>query len=129
MAPTVQTAPTLLVVEDNDDSRMAICALLREAGYSVVACPHGGPALDYLRAGNRPSLILLDMLMPVVDGWHLLEEVRQLPTAADLPILVVTGTILTPAWAAQNGCAGILRKPIDATELLAKAKLCLRPNG
>ena len=108
---------TLLVVEDNDLAREGLAVLLRRQGYHVVPAADGQQALALLHAGPPPDLILLDMLMPVLDGWHFLSRLKGLP-AGSAPVVVTTGTILTREWAAQNGCAGFLRKPIEEDELL-----------
>jgi CheY-like chemotaxis protein len=112
------TPPTILVIEDNDTAREGLAAILRKEGYSVALLTNGKQALDYLRHGNRPDLILLDMLLPVLDGWKLLDELEHWSKPVKAPIVVMTGTILTPEWAAQRGCAGFLRKPIEPSRLM-----------
>jgi CheY-like chemotaxis protein len=111
----------ILVVEDNDICREGLATVLRREGYAVVPLPNGRDALDYLEAGPPPDLILLDMLMPVVDGWHFLGRLPQ----THPPVIVVTATILTREWAQTHGCAGFLRKPIEPEELLAEVRGCL----
>ncbi len=125
MAPPVDTSCTLLVIDDDRLTREDLALLLHRAGYRVVAVPDGEKALRYLHDGRRPDLILLDMLMPGVDGWRFLEELRHWSRPLQVPIVVITGTILTPEWAAQNGCAGLLRKPFDLDELLEEITRCL----
>src|SRR5947209_7656339 len=105
------TAITLRIVEDNDVAREGLTSVLRLEGYQVLALTDGQQALAYLRAGHRPHLILLDMIMPVLDGWRFLEEVRHWSKPLSVPIVVTTATILTREWAEQNGCAGFVRKP------------------
>jgi CheY-like chemotaxis protein len=112
---------TILVVEDNDLSREELALTLRKAGYQVDSARHGQEALDYLAAGQNPDLILLDMLLPVLDGWHFLQKV----SPSSVPIILTTGTILTREWATTHGCAGFLRKPIAAESLLAEVHRCL----
>jgi CheY-like chemotaxis protein len=63
----------LLIVEDNDVTREGLATLLRREGFTVELAAHGRQALDYLNTGARPDVILLDMLLPVLDGWHFLE--------------------------------------------------------
>jgi CheY-like chemotaxis protein len=117
----------VLVVEDNAGAREGMAAVLRQAGYGVVMASDGLEALVQLRAGSVPDLILLDMLMPVLDGWRFLEEIKKLAGSASIPVIVTTSTILTPEWAAAQGCAGFLRKPVDAAELLQEVTRCLGP--
>lgn len=110
---------TLLVVEDDPIIREGVAVVLRDAGYNVATAIHG---MGYLRR-QKPDLIILDMLLPVLDGWKFLERVRRLDL--DVPILVMTATPLNPDWAKQSGCCGLIRKPVDAPELVAEVNRCL----
>src|SRR5262245_38807138 len=87
MPATARSDKTVLVVEDIASAREALALVLRRHGYTVLAAEHGRRALDLLEAGAKPDLILLDMLMPVLDGWHLLQELRRLPGPAP-PVVV-----------------------------------------
>jgi CheY-like chemotaxis protein len=87
----------------------------------VVSVRDGQAALYLLAASPPPDLILLDMLMPVLDGWHFLNLLPQ----PHVPVVIATGTILTLEWADSHGCAGFLRKPIETEELLAEVRRCL----
>jgi CheY-like chemotaxis protein len=120
--PPSYSPPTVLVVEDNEAARQGLAAVLRKEGYDVVLLTNGKQALDYLRCGGRPDLILLDMLLPVLDGWKVLDELEQWSKPVNAPIVVMTGTILTAEWAAQRGCAGFLRKPIEVDRLTEVVK-------
>jgi two-component system chemotaxis response regulator CheY len=120
-----QTGKTILVVEDNDVAREGAAAALQGAGYQVVQAADGQEALDLLRSGPAPDLILLDMLLPVLDGWLFLERLRREGPLPTPPIVITTGTILTREWAGDHGCAGFVRKPIDTDELLAEVRRCL----
>jgi CheY-like chemotaxis protein len=111
----------ILLVEDNDLSREEWAITLRREGFQVISARHGQEALDYLKAGQPPDLILLDMLLPVLDGWHFLRKV----SPSTVPIIIATGTILTLEWATSHGCAGFLRKPISTDDLLAEVHRCL----
>ena len=115
---------TLLLIEDDPAARGALAALLKKARYRVHTAPDGRAALDYLGSRPPPNLILLDMLLPVLDGWHFLEEIQKIkkPVA---PIIVTTGTILTRKWAEDHGCAGFIHKPIDVQELLQEIQRCI----
>src|SRR4029079_4599115 len=75
-----------------------------------------------LQGTPRPDLILLDMLMPVLDGWRFLERLRATPPQPRVPVIVLTGTILTREWARDNGCQGFLHKPVETDELLAEVR-------
>jgi CheY-like chemotaxis protein len=124
------TAPvatkTIIVVEDNAIAREGLAFILRRHGYNVVAFDNGLDALTHVARRGKQDLILLDMVLPILDGWHFLQRLKALPVGST-PVVVTTGTILTREWAAQNGCAGFLRKPIDEDELLDELDRLLTP--
>jgi CheY-like chemotaxis protein len=115
----------ILVVEDNDLTREGLATLLNQEGYRVALAEDGEEALNHLRGGARPDLILLDMLMPVLDGWHFLERLRPLRRPPALPIVITTATNLTREWAEAHDCQGCLRKPIEPERLLEEVRRCL----
>jgi two-component system cell cycle sensor histidine kinase/response regulator CckA len=108
---------SVLIVEDNAIIREGLSLILRRNGYGVTAEPNGHAALERLASGPRPDVILLDMLMPVLDGWQLLKLLKS-GRYADIPVIIATGTILTSEWAAMEGCQGFLKKPFEEHELL-----------
>ena len=114
---------TLLVVEDNDAAREGLAVVLRREGYRVLLAEHGEEALRHLQTEAGPDLVLLDMLMPVLDGWHLLARLWQ--NEPLVPIIITTGSIVTREWALEHGCRGFLRKPIEAELLLEEVRRCL----
>jgi CheY-like chemotaxis protein len=122
-APPRPTDKTLLVVEDNEVAREGLAVILRREGYAVALAADGQQGLDYLAANPAPDLILLDMLMPVLDDWRFLELLR--PRADRVPVIVTTGTVFSREWAAEHGCAGFIKKPIDTESLLAEVRRCL----
>jgi CheY-like chemotaxis protein len=115
----------ILVVEDNEAAREGLGVILRKEGHEVVLAANGQQALDLIRGGLCPNLIVLDMLLPVLDGWQFLQQMRRLQPPLTIPTLVATATILTREWASDNGCQGFLRKPIEAEQLLAEVGRCL----
>jgi len=115
----------LLVVEDSDVTRECLTAVLRQAGYAVRQAGDGREALNRLWEDPPPDLIVLDMLLPVLDGWHFLEQLKADARLAAVPIVVTTATVLSQEWAATHGCAGFLRKPFEPEDLLAEVRRCL----
>jgi CheY-like chemotaxis protein len=117
----------VLVVEDNEVARQGLAAVLRRDGYEVALAANGEEGLGLLRAGPAPGLILLDMLMPVLDGWHFLERLKRQGPRPLPPIVITTGTNLTLEWARDHGCQGFVKKPIETAALLAEVRRCLAP--
>jgi CheY-like chemotaxis protein len=115
----------LLVVEDNEKAREGLATILRREGYEAVLAANGQEALDLLRVGPPPDLIILDMLMPVLDGWHFLETLKRRGPRPLPNIVITTGTNITLEWALDHGCQGFLRKPIQTEALLAEVRRCL----
>jgi CheY-like chemotaxis protein len=116
----------LLIVEDNAATREGLRAFLQHAGYIVIEAANGQEALDCLERKTHPDLVLLDMLMPVMDGWRFLEELARLNPPPSAPVIITTSGITTREWAVAHGAAGFVNKPIDPDELLREIKRCLR---
>jgi CheY-like chemotaxis protein/anti-sigma regulatory factor (Ser/Thr protein kinase) len=91
LVPVHASDRTILVVEDDPDLRDIISARLEHAGYRVVQRADGADALAYLRQAAAPSLILLDLAMPVMDGWEFLHERNRDRTLHAIPVLVLSG--------------------------------------
>jgi CheY-like chemotaxis protein len=106
----------VLVVDDDEDVRDAIRELLERRGYPVRVAVNGQAALEWLTADGRPCVVLLDLAMPVMDGWQFLACVRADPELAAIPIVVVSAHVATHA---PDGSAGLLRKPFGTEELFA----------
>ena len=122
-------AETLLLVEDDAAEAEALSLILADEGYAVVRAANGEEALAYLAEHPAPNLILLDMIMPVLDGWHFLQEQKRSRHLARLPVLVITSTpVIGREWADDHGCAGCLRKPAEAEELLREIHRCLNQS-
>ncbi len=110
--------PAVLVVEDDADVRDAIAEVLADAGYVVRTASHGGEALESMRA-FRPCVVVLDLLMPIVDGWAVVREMLADPALVDIPVCVVTALeMLAPRTAA---C--VLPKPLRLQTLLDAVSL------
>jgi CheY-like chemotaxis protein len=108
----------ILVVEDNAAARDALAALLEAAGYPVACAADGREALDHLGGPDRPCLILLDLSMPVMDGWEFLARQRRSPSLAHVPVILVSAEGDLPRLAASLGVAGYFPKPVEADGLL-----------
>ncbi|MBL8794635.1 MAG: response regulator [Planctomycetia bacterium] len=110
---------TVLIVEDDEIARTGLYTILLSHGYDALTAANGAEALQRLRAGPPPDLILLDMVLPTFDGWRFLPVWRQDPALASIPLVVMTGlAIASDDWAKALGAASLLRKPIDVNVLL-----------
>jgi CheY-like chemotaxis protein len=120
----VDPKPLVFVVDDDDDTRSCVCSVLEEEGYGVACAKNGQDALEQLKRISRPNLVLLDLMMPVMSGWDVLDELRKNPALAALPVVVFTA-------AGESGVNDrglqkpVLRKPIDLDLLLEMVnKIC-----
>ncbi|MBF5046012.1 response regulator [Aggregicoccus sp. 17bor-14] len=109
----------VLVVEDHADSRELLVDFLEMQGYAVDVALHGLEALARLRAGPRPDVVLLDLMMPRLTGWELMEHVRDEPVLAcqQLAVVVVSGA--GPSRPLPQGIRAALPKPLDLDALVA----------
>jgi CheY-like chemotaxis protein len=114
----------VLVVEDDPDTSEVLVKILGDVGYTVQLAENGRKALDQLQAGLQPDLIVLDMLLPILDGWHFLDDLKRMPRLNRVPIVITTATVLSREWALAHGCSGFVRKPIDPPVLLQELQRC-----
>jgi CheY-like chemotaxis protein len=106
---------TLLVVDDDESHRTLLADVLEETGYRVLQAGNGREALAVLEQ-ELPEAVLLDLRMPVMSGWGLLDALRKLPRARNLPILIISGYGFE--WEAELvGAAGYISKPVDLDTL------------
>jgi CheY-like chemotaxis protein len=112
----------ILLVEDDPATRDAVALALELEGYAVFGAADGAEALARLRSGPPPRLILLDLMMPVLDGWTFRARQQQDPALASIPVVVVSADGSVPQKAAALGAADHLTKPIDVGQLLQTVK-------
>jgi two-component system, OmpR family, response regulator len=116
----------ILVVEDDDTLRDILAEALREDGYTVELAEDGEVALELARRW-RPDLLILDLMMPNMDGEELVSSIRQVQGAASLPIIVVSASRRAEEVGARIGARAALRKPFDLFELTERVSEAL--NG
>jgi CheY-like chemotaxis protein len=107
----------ILVVEDDADIREALVGILRDEGFTVVEAAHGEEGLAQLRA-HGPALILLDLMMPIMNGWQFRQAQLADPAIAGVPVVVISADASVRDKAASLGATAFLRKPIDLDKLL-----------
>jgi len=108
---------TILLVEDDLDTREALDRLLSAAGYEVIPAASGRQAIEYLLAdpSRPPDLVVLDLMLPLISGWRVLDFIRADARLATIPVVVTTGVSDRP-----RGADLVLRKPLDWTYFLAE---------
>jgi CheY-like chemotaxis protein len=112
-------AKSVLVVDDDDDIRECILEVLQHNGYTVSAAVNGEEALRQLRSSARlPCLILLDLMMPVMDGWRFRSAQIGDPRLESIPVIVLTAHGSAEQAAAEMKTAGLLDKPLKLDTLL-----------
>jgi len=108
--------PTVLIVDDDPDCAEALSDTLQDVGYQASTAASAMDALRYLKSERRPSVIILDLLMPGMTGEEFLEQRQADPLLAEIPVIVLSAT--PPSWPAGDGRIPVLRKPVDPAELL-----------
>jgi CheY-like chemotaxis protein len=112
----------VLIVEDDTDIREDLAFTLEHEGYQVTTARNGLEALEELRKGSRPCLILLDLMMPVMDGWTFRTEQLADPVLAAVPVLVISGVADSRDHALELKVEEVLPKPIQLERLLPAVK-------
>ena len=127
-AKPMLVAPLVLVVEDERPIRDIMVETLREAGFRVEQVGNGAEALAHMRR-QPPDVIVLDLMMPVMDGAGFTTLLRLNPSYADVPIVVVSATYDAPDAASRLGAIACIRKPFLLEDLVdaVKAALDSRP--
>jgi CheY-like chemotaxis protein len=116
---------SILLVEDDFDLRDALIPVLEYEGHRVVGAANGREALDRLRAGAKPSLILLDLMMPGMSGTEFRAEQLRDPALASIPVVVVSADPAAPTKAKVMGAVGCIQKPLDIDAFLAQVRQSL----
>ncbi|MDD6472279.1 MAG: response regulator [Bacteroidales bacterium] len=115
----MEKKPLILAVDDIPVNRMLISSQLRFTGYDIITAASGPEALEIIRT-NRPDIVLLDIMMPGMDGIEVLEAIRQAPETNDLPVLMLTSLSEKEFQdkALQKGANGYLTKPLVRARLV-----------
>ncbi len=111
-------APCVLVVEDDSTIRETLAELLADEGYGVTCAANGVEALALLGTEERPALILLDLMMPVMNGWDLRRALADDPRLAAIPVVVLSAAVASGGRPSDIGADEFLAKPFDLSTLL-----------
>ena len=112
--------PTVFIVEDDLDTREMLARFLELEGFGVESAENGKLALERLGGGTNACVILLDLMMPVMDGEELCDVLREDPALADIPVLVVSADTAAAVKAERCRAAGVMMKPINGDALVAR---------
>ena len=113
---------TVLIVEDDSELRPLLADGFRRCGTDVLEAGDGQKALDLLRAGLRPDVIVLDVIMPIMDGLTFLAHKRRSRELSGIPVVIVSATAEGPI----DGVHRVLRKPFELDDLLGTVDECAR---
>jgi CheY-like chemotaxis protein len=109
----------ILIIEDDNAIREMMSQALQIEGYSVSSAANGELALQKLKTEDLPNLILLDLMMPVMDGWQFIKSKKEDQKITAIPVVVVSAFT---ERAADLKCEGLIKKPIDLDQLYTMAK-------
>jgi len=120
----------ILVIEDTEDNRQIIRDLLTSVGYELIEATDGAEGVAIAQS-QRPDLILMDIQLPVIDGYEATRRIRAIPELAKVPIIAVTSYALSgdEAKTRAAGCDGYVAKPFSPRQLLAKVREFLPDRG
>jgi two-component system, OmpR family, alkaline phosphatase synthesis response regulator PhoP len=113
----------VLIIEDDGDIRACIAEALSYDGYTVAEARNGLEGL-HEAATRRPDLILLDLMMPTMNGWQFRAAQNRDPALADIPVIVISALATESAASALDGVAALFAKPFDVGTLLSAVERC-----
>ena len=124
------TGKTVLLVEDNEDNRIVYSTILRHFGYRVMEALNGEEGIAKARA-EKPDLILMDISIPIIDGWEATQVLKHDPKTNDIPIIALTAHALASdrEKAMEVGCDGYLAKPCEPRAVVAEVQRFLGKPG
>lgn len=108
----------VLIVDDDEDIRQILADILRSEGYDSAMAADGREALQYLERHPPPCTILLDLMMPVMDGWEFARAARANPKFAEIPIIIMSAHVSARQASTTLSAYAFLEKPLDMDRLL-----------
>jgi two-component system response regulator MprA len=117
-------AKRVLLIEDDFLLREVVTMVLGGEGYMVATASNGADAFQRLRLYEKPQLILLDLMMPEMDGWHFREKQKKDTQLESIPVVLISALGDLEEKASSLGAAAFLQKPVDAAMLLETVRRC-----
>ncbi len=123
MASNGSNGKRVLLVEDNEDNRIVYSTILRHFGYSVTEALNGDEGIQKARA-EQPDLILMDISIPIIDGWEATQVLKRDPETRDIPIIALTAHALASdrEKAMEVGCDSYLAKPCEPKTVVSEVQ-------
>jgi len=125
------SSKTILLIEDERDISLLAQYTLESAGYRVLAASNGREGLELVKNNGVIRLIILDIMMPVMDGYQVLDRLKSDPAVKEIPVLVFSamaqGKDVEKGF--EHGAAGYITKPFEADRMLREVSRFLSPNG
>jgi two-component system, chemotaxis family, chemotaxis protein CheY len=128
MAPTESSAGDILLIEDDDSLGSILASVLQDQGYRVVLASNGREALHYLLTERPPRLILLNLVMPSMNGWKFREQLMRYPKLAEIPVIVLSGVRKLEKKAASLGATDSFTKPYNIKALVDTVQHYCQPT-
>lgn len=125
-----ENGKTVLLVEDNEDNRIVYSTILKHFGFRVSEALNGEDGIAKARS-QKPDLILMDISIPVVDGWEATKVLKRDPETSHIPIIALTAHALASdrEKAMEVGCDGYLAKPCEPRAVVAEVQRFLGPGS
>ncbi len=117
---------TILVIEDNEEERKIFSTYLEFVGVNLLQAPNGAVGLEMARR-NIPDLILMDLTMPVMNGWETILRLQTDARTSEIPVIAITAHHLDPERLEESGFCGYLEKPLAPFRVLEEVERCLGP--
>jgi CheY-like chemotaxis protein len=119
--------PRILIIEDNEENREALARRLQRRGYDIVVAGDGQRGVEMAKS-EKPDLVLMDMNMPILDGWRASQMIRTDPYTEQLPIIGLTAHALEGdrEKALQAGCSDYHTKPVEFAQLMTQIETLIR---
>jgi CheY-like chemotaxis protein len=119
-------AAEILIIDDDAELRGAVAEALQDCGFQVATAGNGREGLDFLRRASAPRLILLDLIMPVMNGWQFCSEKQADPALAHIPVIALSAAAkMDPASPYYIDVHDVLPKPVDLEQLLSVVRRSL----